>query len=283
MNLGLVTALLASTLCTLQCLPVQKHTRGDFNLLKRPAERGKILERKEEEEVLGVSSRIEKINKGLTEDIEAQVFIFGDIAVDKLGNADPCTEGPCRWNKSENGKVVIPFMISHHFHVGEVQIIREAMEEMQQATCVQFVEQTNENDFLAIQSRDGCWSFIGRRGGQQPLSLSKYGCVVKGIVEHELLHAIGFHHEQNRSDRDSYVDILFQNIYPGAYPQFRKQNTNNLGTPYDYTSIMHYGKYAFSRNHKPTIVPKPDPDVEIGQREHMSQMDIYRVNVLYEC
>ena len=44
---------------------------------------------------------------------------------------------------------------------------------------------------------------------------------------------------------------------------------------------MHYSRYAFSRNGQPTIVPKPDASVTIGQRNRMSMYDIHHVNIRY--
>lgn len=62
-----------------------------------------------------------------------------------------------------------------------------------------------------------CWSYIGRvywRKEGQELSLGER-CNSKRIVMHELMHAIGFWHEQSRPDRDEHVEILWENIRDG--------------------------------------------------------------------
>lgn len=58
-------------------------------------------------------------------------------------------------------------------------------------------------------------------GGKQYLILGD-GCLAVGIVIHELLHAIGFWHEQSRYDRDNYVRIMWENIEDGEHGNFLK-------------------------------------------------------------
>lgn len=61
-----------------------------------------------------------------------------------------------------------------------------------------------------------CWSSIGYSGYDQDLSID-HGCGYKGVIIHEILHALGFFHEQSRLDRDKYVTIKWDNIEEGIY------------------------------------------------------------------
>jgi len=59
-----------------------------------------------------------------------------------------------------------------------------------------------------------CYSFVGRQGGRQAVSLG-LNCETPSIVKHELMHALGFYHEHSRPDRDDHVIIQSSNIETG--------------------------------------------------------------------
>merc|ERR1711962_946709 len=174
--------------------------------------------------------------------------------------------------------------LSRDFTSWEKKKIDRAMKAFHSKTCIRFVPRQREYDYISIESKGGCFSALGRTGGRQVLSVNKQGCLYHGIIIHEILHALGFQHEQTRSDRDSYVRINWEYINPQMAYNFYKHNTNNLDTPYDYSSIMHYGRRAFSIQYgRDSITPIPDANVRIGQRKAMSSWDITRINVLYGC
>ncbi|KAI7814671.1 nephrosin precursor, partial [Triplophysa rosa] len=214
--------------------------------------------------------------------LDDPVIMFGDIAVATgFQNADPCTAQGCKWGRSKNGRVYVPYAISNQYSPQEKAVIKRGLLSFHKSTCIRFTPHNGQRHFINIQSVSGCYSYVGRQGGGQVVSLDRRGCVYHSIVQHELLHALGFHHEQNRSDRDEHVQILLQNVMPGMENNFHVQNTNNLGTPYDYSSVMHYSRDAFSINRQPTIIPIPDPNVVIGEAQQMSPNDIQRINRLY--
>ncbi|CAK6970440.1 low choriolytic enzyme-like [Scomber scombrus] len=268
------TAVLSILLCSVQSFTLQ----ASFE--KSDESSGNTIE----DDDFSVSTLIEKANANLGNNPDDPLVMFGDIAVPTdLGNADPCTARGCLWPKATDGNVYVPYRISNQYSSRERNTIVQGLRTFAQSTCIRFTPLNRQRDFVDIQSRQGCFSFVGRRGRAQVVSLSRQGCIFQQIVQHELLHALGFNHEQTRSDRDQHVRILLQNVIRGQEHNFRRIQTRNLGTPYDYNSVMHYGRFAFSSNRQPTIVPIPNPNVTIGRATQMSPTDILRVNRLYSC
>ncbi|KAM3621178.1 uncharacterized protein V6R79_007424 [Siganus canaliculatus] len=186
----------------------------------------------------------------------------------------------CRWSKSGQ-TVQVPYTIDEAFSDNEKSRIEDAIQTFHLSTCVRFVPRNSQDKYINIEKGTGCSSHAGQIGGSQSLYLGS-GCVWNGLIQHELIHALGFWHEQSRSDRDIYVKINYENIQDGRQNNFDILQTNNLNVAYDYSSIMHYVAKTFSKNGEDTITPQI-PSVQIGQRIEMSESDILKINKLYNC
>ncbi|XP_043211178.1 blastula protease 10-like [Amphibalanus amphitrite] len=111
------------------------------------------------------------------------------------------------------------------------------------------------------------------------------GCAFLGTVIHEIGHAIGFWHEQSRTDRDSYVTVIYDNIKSGYEPNFYIASASqSLGVPYDLSSVMHYGGFQFTNNSFPTLVTNDIAQAGlIGNRDGLSHRDKHLANLMYLC
>ncbi|EYB82942.1 hypothetical protein Y032_0346g3137 [Ancylostoma ceylanicum] len=117
-------------------------------------------------------------------------------------------------------------------------------------TCIDFRENREAPDRIRVFKEDGCWSFVGRLGKQQDLSLGD-GC-----------------------ESPDWVD------------QFTKQTpaTNeNYGIPYDYGNIMHYGANSASYNGRPTMIPNDPKYVETLGSPIISFYELLMINQHYGC
>jgi hypothetical protein len=123
------------------------------------------------------------------------------------------------------------------------------------------------------------------------LSVS-WDCQDVGQVAHQIGHAIGFWHENNRPDRDSYVQIQQHNIKPKYLEYFKKlsgisgQSAKLLDLGYDFESIMHFSNTSYSRGQRLSIRARQKwrrEGFNLGQRHNLSHLDIKRVNLLYSC
>jgi len=174
------------------------------------------------------------------------------------------------WTKGE-----VPYVLASDFP--NKAIVEAAFAEFNSKTKIRFVPRNTQANYLTFVKTDnpnvGGQSSYGMVGGQQKLWLnSDTAKWNKGTVIHELCHALGFAHEQCRADRNNFVQIAFENVQNGYESQFAQlfKSGRDIGG-YDYGSIMHYHRTAFSKNGRDTIVPKNN--ATIGIRAGLSAGD----------
>lgn len=157
--------------------------------------------------------------------------------------------------------------------------VTDAIAHWEASTRFRFVPRSASHaDWVTFRPSSGCSSSVGRQGGQQFVNLAA-GCTTGNAI-HEIGHAIGLWHEQSRQDRDSFVAIHWDKIQSGTEHNFNQHITDgdDVGA-YDYGSIMHYPRDAFSRDGSDTITPV-SAGAAIGQRTALSAGDIAAANSL---
>ena len=131
--------------------------------------------------------------------------------------------------------------------------------------------------------------------GNQKLNLGVPSCTDCGTAIHELLHSMGMAHEQSRPDRDTFVEIKWDNIIGSMFSQFAKNPQADTSVDYDIMSIMHDGRFHWSHTGKETILVKEagyrlytdDPEqyhvYAIGQHVMMTENDVRQLAKMYNC
>ena len=222
--------------------------------------------------------------------IDGKNIFEGDILLPSAGRGGAAsTSSSSRWQNSR-----VPYVIAEG-HPKRADILW-AINHINTSTNVCLVPRASESDYVEFVYDTGMCglSWIGRIGGRQEITIGDSCANTRGSAAHEIMHALGFYHEQSRDDRDTYITVNSSNIIPAHISNFRKYNQSwyhyfwpegrNMGS-YDYGSIMHYGPRAFGKpapggGRMTTIVPRRS-GVTIGQRNALSATDISSINGIY--
>ncbi|XP_077412025.1 meprin A subunit beta isoform X1 [Vanacampus margaritifer] len=208
-------------------------------------------------------------------------LVEGDIVLGEKQSRNSIIGEEYRWPKT------IPYYMGDDLEINAKGVILKAFEQYRLKTCIDFKPWSGEANYIGIFKGSGCFSSVGnQRVGRQRLSIGN-NCDRIATIEHEFLHALGFWHEQSRADRDDYVQIVWDRISQGREHNFKVHNdttSSSLGVPYDYGSMMHYSKTAFSNGSEPTIVTRIPAFADvIGQRMEFSDSDLLKLSRLYNC
>jgi len=163
-------------------------------------------------------------------------------------NSDPAhmdakAEKPLPWPKG-----IIPYDVSKLTEDQATQA-KEAMRLwMATGANIQCIPRTTETEYIYFTGKTDAGNnttFNGfRKGARLEVNITAFWWQQgPWMPAHELGHALGFHHEHQRWDRDRYVTIHYEYIKPGReidYDWIPKTNWIVNAASYDYRSIMHY-------------------------------------------
>jgi hypothetical protein len=170
------------------------------------------------------------------------------------------------WNSS-----ILYYVVDADLPLKTKKIVTRAIDEYRLYTNITLTEyEGNMEDttfsYVLITSdlTDSCGSYIGKQIGWQKLNMGPNCSKKSGI--HEIMHALGWSHEQNRQDRDQHLTINFDNIKPDKIHNFEIEPSSlydkiETHTKFDFDSIMLYSRHAFSENGLVTIDYPEDRDI----------------------
>ncbi|MBL9132865.1 MAG: carboxypeptidase regulatory-like domain-containing protein, partial [Verrucomicrobiaceae bacterium] len=179
-----------------------------------------------------------------------------------------------------NGR--IPYVFKDDITEDERDIFRRCARAWQRFADLKFVvttqsgiHQSPDGNFVEVQKNPisgANYAWIGRSGNigfpvakMQPMAINQW---TDGIVVHEMGHMLGFIHEQQRYDRNTFVELLDDNRLPGTGVNWDIENAI-VHTSYDFDSIMHYDnlqqkKWWLSDNYF-TMRAKPPYEAQTGR------------------
>ncbi len=159
---------------------------------------------------------------------------------------------------------VVPYALDASLSAVQQSAVQTAMEYLEAVCGVDFVPRTVEPNFILVRQYAAMGSAgqcpVGMVGGVQELAVGPF-FTGSTVFMHELLHGLGFQHEHQRSDRDSFITVNWGNVASICGSTGDQPCTGNFpiipgGTlhgTYDFLSVMHYRRNTFANPGTDTI------------------------------
>jgi Astacin (Peptidase family M12A) len=162
--------------------------------------------------------------------------------------------------------------------------IQKAFNEWTTKTSIKFKQRTTESTYVTIKfdgSTCNCGSAnLGANGSSGVINLGTRASA--NVITHELGHTLGYIHEQNRPDRDTFINVFLDNVLPNGRSQyFISTNSTPLTATVDYNSIMMYKSSTFGNGNGPTMTRKDNGQPVQGFGSTLTSQDIAGTNVAY--
>ncbi len=163
---------------------------------------------------------------------------------------------------------IVPYVFTTNVSAAEQAVYLEGMKEWELSANIQFVPWTNQSkhvilDLDYLQGTNSYYASVPPVMTIDNLSRAQ--------VCHETGHLLGFQHEHVRIDRDNYIIVNFTNIDTGQTTNssgegsggvlslYQIDTNSTTNGPYDFESVMHYGRTLFSINPATLDVLVPQP------------------------
>ncbi|KAK6028857.1 astacin, partial [Ostertagia ostertagi] len=160
----------------LQKLHLSKEQRKEL------VERLKMLKRKTIDKVLPTGDSIEEIN--IMSKIAGALF-QGDMVLSKEQQeqvfadiTETRSKRQTMYDRKYPGRrwsTGVSYFFDQSVDAKIQSVFKKATQQWMSDTCINFMQSKSAEDSIRVFAEDGCWSFVGKRGGVQNLSLGQ-GC-----------------------------------------------------------------------------------------------------------